>query len=414
MDKKQILLVERAVAGKKGALEQLLECYMKDIFYLAAFYSDRQEGEDIAQNVAITICEKIHTLSEPASFLKWLSITVRNASMDHMRKISKLLNSTVDLGDSMESNEEVLHIKNTEFLPEEYVEDAELRGIVIEEIEKLPGNQRMCMAYHYLYEMKRSEIAEVTGLTPRQVSTGLNYGKQTLKKKLEERLGTRFVYSVAPITALPVLARVFQADVEAFVSQELCKQIVQDAMKYIGVTSVAPNQGASGAAYPTTLLSCVAGTVVVSGVILAVIFSGGESTIEEVASPIQEVITQELVEELYNNEEPEPVEEPLQDDWEIRTVADMIGQEEADRLEQFVNSVHIPEEWQQFVQRIGVEEDWVAVELNYIYTTYTLEKQNKRLVLAQQKSADGQVRVVYLFGDRDEPVATLAKILLEF
>ena len=55
MEEKQKQLVAGAIAGNKGDLEKLLNHYMKDIFYLAAFYSDRQEGEDIAQNVAIII-----------------------------------------------------------------------------------------------------------------------------------------------------------------------------------------------------------------------------------------------------------------------------------------------------------------------------------------------------------------------
>ena len=401
MDSEQKKLIESAIVGDRSSIEKLLEYYMKDIYYMAIYHSNKQEAEDIAQNVAIILFEKIHTLSEADNFTKWISAVVRHASIAHMRRIYKS-NNNVELEAYMESNDEVFHAQTAEFLPEKYVEDKELCDVVVEEIKKLLGNQRLCLAYHYLYGMKRSDIAEVTGLTPRQVSTALNYGKQTLKEKLEKRFGTSFAYSVASVAALPVLARAFQAEQEVLVSAEMCEQLVHNALDTVANIKVTPSKGISSSA---TMLTCICGAIVACTAILAVTLAGGEEMAAETAQPVQEVVQEQYL---------TVPEIPLEEEWVIRTVADMIGQEEADRLEYFVTSVDDGEEWQQFIQRIGAEEEQIVLEPYRTYTTYLLERQNKRLLLARQETAAGQNRVLYIFEDRDEPMIAMSIILLRF
>ena len=92
----------------------------------------------------------------------------------------------------------------------------------------------------------------------------------------------------------------------------------------------------------------------------------------------------------------------------------MIGEDEANVLEELIDDVSDPEEWRAFIERIGAEEHMRANELNSTYITYILEKQNKRLLLAEHDSGNGEIRVLYLFGDRDEPVEKIARIILRF
>jgi len=409
MEDEQKSFIKGAIAGDKESLTKLIEHYMEDILYFSTLYSKRQEAEDIAQNVALLLCEKMHTLSDPDSFIKWLSVVVRNASNQHMRQMYKM-KDYVELKDSLEMEEdircdaELFSMNRIEFLPEKYVENEELRNVIIQEIDKLPQNQRLCLSYYYLYEMKRSEIAEVTGLTPRQVSTGLNYGKQKLKVELEKRFGTSFAYSVVPVGALPALAQAFQANKEALAPKEWCEQVTKGILDQLAAMNHVA--AGSGALSSTAIVTCIAGVVVVASVMAAVVFSGEEEAMVEAVPSVVEVTQQEYQEVSVLEEE------SLQDRWEIRTIEDMIGQEEADRLERFVNSVDDPEEWQQFIQRIGAEEGLFAVQRDAYYTTYILEKQNKRLLLAQQEAADGTIRAIHIFGDRDEPMPAISVILL--
>jgi len=152
---------------------------------------------------------------------------------------------------------------------------------------------------------------------------------------------------------------------------------------------------------------CIGVGVCIAGVISSVLLLGQEAPLPEIISPA--VVIQEERQEQQENQT-----ESIQMEWEIRTVADMIGEDEASALEGFVEHVGSPEEWQDFVQRIGVEEHERASEHRATYVMYILEKQNKRLILAEHDKRDGEVQVMYLFGDRDEPIEKMARIILEF
>ena len=409
-------LIEGAVKGDKEDFAKLLEYCMKDILYLATARTNKQDAEDIAQEVAIILQRKIHTLSNPNHFSKWLLVVVRNASISYMRKHFQSKDD-IGLEEYIEQYKELdkLRVEEAEFLPEQYVEDKELCGIVVEEIRKLPKNQRICLSYHYLQEFKRADIVEVTEFTPAQVTSALYSGKKTLKQKLEKRLGEALPYSVAPIGAVPAMARAFEAMQEEMVPAKWCEQMVQKSLEGLPAVGELPT-GEVSAGGMSTGTKCLLGAVVCTaavGVVSVVSFLNQETPApEEISPPVVEV-QQEQVEYLDEPDQPDQ-DEPLPDNWEIRTVEDMIGGEEADVLRGFVGYVDARQEWQEFIERIGAEEYERASEYRDTYITYTLEKQNKRLILAEHDPGDGEIRVFYLFGDRDEPVEAMTRIILGF
>ena len=173
-------LITGAMNGRREDVEKLLENCMHDILRMSISHSNRQEAEDIAQEVAIIVFSKINTLSDPLCFWKWLSVVVRNTSITHMRKIYKTRERVTSLDDVKQDE---LIVKKIDLLPEKYVEEAELRSTIKEEINTLPKKQEICMSYYCIEEYKRADIAKKMGLTPRQVSSVLYLGKKKLKKR---------------------------------------------------------------------------------------------------------------------------------------------------------------------------------------------------------------------------------------
>ena len=396
MDPRQKALIEGAMAGHKDDLEALLKYCMRDMLHMAILHSNRQEAEDIVQEVAIVLYKKIKTLSNPYSFRPWLSMVIRNASIDHMRKIYKTRDK-VDYEEDLEQVE--LIADNIEFLPEKYVENDELRSIIIEEINVLPKMQEICLSYYYLQEFKRSDIAKATGLSPRQVSSALNYGKQTLKKRLEQRFGKNFAYSTVPVGTIPALARVFEAKRDEMVSMEWCEQMCQTVSSKLNGAELTSR----GNTITTTVVACTV-CAIVAGVAVYMLYpDGGQEPYEP--PPVIEI--QPEVDDL-------PPVESEESESEIRTVADMIGEDEAENLEWYVDNGMTLEEWDGFVERIRATFDRQGTSVRNTYTIYLLEKQNKRLLLARQESPEGQIRIRYLFGDRDEPEEIMAGIILLF
>ena len=417
-------LIEGAIAGNRDDFAKLLESCIRDITYLAQLYVDRQDAEDITQEVAITLQRKIHTVTNPDHFFKWLSVVVRNTSVSYMRKQNKYKDD-VELTEYMEASEhsDSFTAKGVEFLPERYVEDAELLSIVMDEIDQLPKRQQVCLSYHYLYEFKRADIVEVTEYDKEQVASALYMGKQTLKKRLEKRLRTTLVFSYVPVGITPVMTRVFEKMQDAIAPKEFCEQLYLTCLEQLdmsgmghmsGVTEVIPEKGMS------IVTKCCIGTAitaVTAGIIGVAVISGREIPPPETNTPPAVISQTEQDDDLFTpdlSEEENSEAEPLQDIWEIRTVADMIGDMEAYILEDFVEETGDPEDWWAFVERIGAKEYDRSMGYRHTFVIYILEKQNKRLLLAEYDPGDGDIRVLYLFGDRDEPVEAMTRIVLRF
>ena len=406
-------LVEGAIAGNKDDFAKLLEECMKNILHLATMHTNRQDAEDIAQEVAITLQRKIHTLADSNRFSQWLLVTVRNASIDYMRKGRRSKNN-VEIEEYMEKTEYIdnFSVDRVEFLPEKYVENMEFRKIVTEEIGQLAPNQQICLTYYYLHELKRADIVEVTEFTPQQVSNALHSGRKTLKDRLEKRLGETFAFTVVPVGVVPAMVRAFEAVREEMVPDQWCEQVLQMSLDRLAMTGTVSDGGMS---FTSKCLVVTVACVTAAGVIGGIVYLGNDDSFESQVSPpviqVQEEVPGELAEE-YPEELDQ--EEPVEDWREIRTVADMIGESYADILTGFVDDAADPSLWQEFIRSIDAEVFERAEEYQGNYVTYILEKQNKRLLLAEHVSGDGEVRVLYLFGDRSEPVERMSIIILKF
>jgi RNA polymerase sigma-70 factor, ECF subfamily len=80
-------LVDRAVAGERGAFESLLRRHYDRIHRVAwRLTGSRADAEDIAQEVCCTLVEKLGSFKGEAKFGTWLMGIVVNACHDHRRR----------------------------------------------------------------------------------------------------------------------------------------------------------------------------------------------------------------------------------------------------------------------------------------------------------------------------------------
>lgn len=406
MDKQLKTWVEGAIAGNQKELEKLLQHFMKDILYFAMVRLSRQEAEDVAQEVALTIVKEIHKLRDPERFTHWLSVIVQNESINHLRRFHKT--TTVDLDDVnadllQTDSENVAHM---EFLPDQYSENAELRAVLLEEINRLPGNQRVCLAYHYLYDFKRQDIAEITGLSPRQVSTGLNYGKKTLKARLEKRLHTNFVFSVVPAGVTPVLAQMFLADQAAAVPAAWSAQVVSASLQCLPPVPVSGFLKGTAAKIAAGVSAGAAAAGVIIGVALQ---AAPPPAPAAVPPPTPAPIAAQVQEPEAPPEEPQPTEKP------ILTLEDMIGAGAAARLEALVTGSVQRAQWEEFLNEIGAEAVETAADYDSSYTISILEKQEKRLFLAECRQLESDtVSAFYIFDSRNTELMKMTQVILTF
>lgn len=405
MEQEIKLLVEGAIVGNEDDFTKLLQHYMKDILCFASMCLSTQDAEDVAQEVALKIYKKIHQLRDPDHFVHWMSAIVHNVTVNYVKKAYRIKNVNIDTCDQELLKKNWPDIANVEFLPEDYMEILELRQTVVEEIRELPEIQKICLTYHFLYDFKRAEIAKATGLTARQVSTGLNYGKKKLKHRLEQRLGTQFTFAVIPVGIFPILSQLLQVEQAVTISPAWSVQVTDACIQQIKpeillLSKKYRSKLGHGKLIAGATVSAAALTVVT----VMTLSSGPVIPKEEVASTSS---TQTMV--ISSIEQPEPEKRP------IETVADMIGEDEASILDNFVKGPVSENDWQAFLGRIDAKQDESANEPAYEYNVYILEKQDKRLLLAEKKPMEGGImQTFYCFDQSDYEPMKITQIILQF
>lgn len=81
-----IALVTRAVAGDQGAWDKIVDQYSPLVWSICLRYQlDRQEIDDIGQNVWLLLVEKIGSLREPAALPGWLATTTQRECLRVLR-----------------------------------------------------------------------------------------------------------------------------------------------------------------------------------------------------------------------------------------------------------------------------------------------------------------------------------------
>jgi RNA polymerase sigma-70 factor, ECF subfamily len=80
-------LVATAMRGDAGALARLVEVQRRRVVALARFFTGNgPDAEDLAQDILMTLVQRLPTLSSADSFDVWLYRLSRNRCIDHFRR----------------------------------------------------------------------------------------------------------------------------------------------------------------------------------------------------------------------------------------------------------------------------------------------------------------------------------------
>lgn len=400
MDSAELKLVQKAINGDAKALDTLVSTYFKDILYLAISQSSIQDAEDIASKSVIKIYEKIGTLKNPEAFVKWMIRIVHNTTINHLKEVNRNL-SYVPLDPETEAD---IVSEDKEFLPGEHINTKELQQTVFEEMKKLSQLEFSCLQYYYFGNLKRAEISEIEGLPPRSISNALNHGKVKLRKLLQKRLGDAVAFSVVPFAGTPILAEIFKMNQAETITTELSSEILQSTQKLVSSSNVTLAKGG------VTLGKIISGVIIVATAIGGVFYTMGNQESLPTEEPLSKIVMTEEIELPQITETPEPASE-----MQINTLEDMIGEENAAKLNYWIESTVENEAAELFMQEIGAEQCDQASEYEYQYKMYKLIKQDKRLFIAvKQSESSGVCKVLYTFGQIEEPELEPWHVILLF
>jgi RNA polymerase sigma-70 factor (ECF subfamily) len=158
--------------------------YGKQAYTLAyRFLENKEEAEDIAQEVFIELFRSLHLFRGEASLSTWMYRVAVNKSLELIRskKRKKRWGFMLSITDS--SFREAHHPKASEEADKQLMR-TEREKIFSDAIGELPENQRIAFTLHKIEGMKHQQVAEVMDVSVTAVESLVHRAKNNLKKSL--------------------------------------------------------------------------------------------------------------------------------------------------------------------------------------------------------------------------------------
>lgn len=202
MNKDFIEIVKVAQMGDNRAFEALYNMTKDSAYFIAlSITKNEQDALDIMQDSYIKAFQSIDTLNSPELFDNWVGRIVANTSKNYINKKKPMLFSDIVTDALVEWNDEEF---NKEYLPHESVDTKETSRLLMEIINGLSEDKRLCILMYYYQDMSVKEIAEVLELPVSTVKYKLLSARAEIKKGVEdlEKRGTK-LYGVFPFALFP-------------------------------------------------------------------------------------------------------------------------------------------------------------------------------------------------------------------
>ncbi len=183
-NEKIIQLVTKAQNGDKNALNDLVnECYSDIYYYILKTVKNPDTAADATQETFMEIMTTLSKLREPAAFAVWARRVAYHQCTRYFRESKEVLLEENEDGETLL---DVLPDESEDALPEQVVEDKELRRIVMAMIDNLPAEQRAAMLLYYYEKMSVKQIAEIQNTTEGTVKSRLNYARKAVRLEVEK------------------------------------------------------------------------------------------------------------------------------------------------------------------------------------------------------------------------------------
>jgi RNA polymerase sigma-70 factor (ECF subfamily) len=185
-DDPEIELMLRVQRDEPGAFDELLEHYWPRIcgrFY--RWVTDRQEAEDLAQDVFLRLYRSRKRYQPRARFSTWLYHISRNVARNALR--SRRRHPCLRVGSLAAFEEEAPRIRpGREECPSRPLERSELADQVREAVGQLVGRQRTALELHQFQDRSYAEIASTMDMTLKATKSLLYRARNQLRVNLAE------------------------------------------------------------------------------------------------------------------------------------------------------------------------------------------------------------------------------------
>ncbi|MEW6280529.1 MAG: sigma-70 family RNA polymerase sigma factor [Candidatus Eremiobacterota bacterium] len=178
-------LVAAAKNGDRTAFEALAERYAPRIFALIyrMVRGQREEAEDLTQEVLLRAYQALASFREDASFYTWLYRIAVNRTLNRIQK-KKL--SSVSLDEPLQEGDRPREVADPDscFQPAAALENRELGQTLQKAVDQLSESLRVVFLMREVEGLSHEEIAAALGSTSQAVRVRLHRAKKELMERL--------------------------------------------------------------------------------------------------------------------------------------------------------------------------------------------------------------------------------------
>lgn len=165
--------------GEQSAFETLYRRHKDALYrYFLKNCSDRQQSEELYQEVWIKLINSASRYTPKAKFKTYIFTIAHNTLVDFYRKAKP---SQVVEFEDVESSEEIGNKLGNLALPEDEFTFKQKAKLFMKTLDELPVDQKEVAILHFEKEMSVQEIAEVTNVKTETAKSRLRYAKNKLK-----------------------------------------------------------------------------------------------------------------------------------------------------------------------------------------------------------------------------------------
>jgi RNA polymerase sigma-70 factor (ECF subfamily) len=188
------LLIRRLQQRDERAFTEVVRLYQHKVYNLVyRMVGSREEAEDIAQEVFVTVFKAIDTFRGDAKFSTWLYRIATNHARNRIKYLGRRSHHAT--GELDEAAERELQGAQPSAMrphiagPEAMLEGLQLERVVQEGIAALDEEHRVLIVLRDVEDLSYEEIAAITGLADGTVKSRLHRARLALKQHMAKVLG---------------------------------------------------------------------------------------------------------------------------------------------------------------------------------------------------------------------------------
>jgi RNA polymerase sigma-70 factor, ECF subfamily len=188
------LLIRRLQQRDESAFTEMVRLYQHKVFNLVyRMVGSREEAEDVAQEVFVTVFKHVDTFRGDAKFSTWLYRIATNHTRNRMKYLGRRAhNTTSELDEAAENDAAAAQPSSMRPQiagPDAVLEGLQLERVVQEGIASLEPEHREVMVLRDVENLSYEEIASITGVAEGTVKSRLHRARLALKEHMARHLG---------------------------------------------------------------------------------------------------------------------------------------------------------------------------------------------------------------------------------